>query len=45
MARRRGGRDSGLAVSRNTLQAFCVKQPLPTLESKAPGPHDAASSK
>ena len=31
MARRRGGRESGLATSRNTLQAYMVKQPLPTL--------------
>ena len=36
MARRRGGRETGLAVSRNTLQAFCVKQPLPILKGLSP---------
>ena len=36
MARRRGGRETGLAMSRNTLQAFCVKQPLPILKGLSP---------
>ena len=38
MARRRGGKESPLATSKNTLLAFMAKQPLPTLKGRASSP-------
>ena len=44
MAKRKGGRDSALATSTNTLMAFMAKQPLPTLKGQQERPLPSSAS-